>query len=112
SAVQNKYNQSDIVAVTIVPSFDSKIEYGNYEITYIIPTGFRYIKAERDNYWANIDGQKLTFNYHYDRRFPIRQIVFYMQAAQKGEYTIDYAVIKEDMEPKLNYVNKTKLIIN
>ncbi len=108
---KTNYNHSDIVTVSIMPSFASTIERGNYEITYIVPSGFRYIEAGPDIYWNDIDGQKLKFNYHYDRDLPIKPIVFYMQAAQTGEYTVDYAVIKEIMETKLNYVDKVALTI-
>ena len=110
---QISYNYSDVVRVTIVPKINPKIEYGCYEITYVVPSGFRYIEGYRDSTWAYANGQKFIFDYYYNRKNPNeRSIVFYMQAAQKGEYTVDYAVIKEYFESKLNYVEKTKLTVN
>lgn len=109
---QKEYNQSDLVTVTITPSIAPAVEYGSYEITYVVPSGFRYVRAGIEDYMAYVDGQKLTFYYHYDKDQPVRPIEFYMQAAQKGEYTVDYAVIKESLEAKLNYVDKTSLTIN
>ncbi len=112
STEQTNYNQSDIVKVEIMPGFASEIEYGQYEITYVIPSGFRYIEAGPDTYRSDIDGQKLKFDYFYNKHSAIAPIVFYMQAAQKGEYTVDYAVIKEAFEANLNYVDKSVLTIN
>jgi len=111
SSEQKEYNHSELAMVTIYPGFAPSVEHGSYEITYVIPSGFRYLRTGNEEYWAYDDGQKLTFYYYYDRKYPRNPIVFYMQAAQKGEYTVDYAVIKESMEAKLNYVDKTKLTI-
>lgn len=113
SEKQTVYNHSDIVTVTVAPSFNSSIESGIYEITYVIPSGFRYMEGYRDSSWGSINGQKLTFDYYYNKKVPNnKSIVFYMQAAQKGKYTVDYAVIKEQFENKLNYVEKTSLTVN
>lgn len=110
---QTSFNQSDEIKVTITPSYNSKAESGGYEVTYIIPSGFRYIGNEPNSSWPNVDGQKITFNCFYDKKYPnIVPMVIYLQAAQKGDYTVDYAVIKEYFESKLNYVEKTKLKVN
>lgn len=108
---QNKYKQSELVAVSITPGFAPVVEHGVYEITYVIPSGFRYVRTGTEEFWASEDGQKLTFYYSYDRRYPVKTVVFHMQSAQKGEYTVDYVVIKENMEAKLNYVDKRVLTI-
>lgn len=111
------YNQSDVIKVSIMPSISNYIEHGRYEITYILPSGFRFIRSEIDkdnwNVWlSSSDGQKLTYLLSYKRHQTIlKPIVFYMQAAQGGEYTVDYAVIKDLYSSKLNYVEKLKLII-
>lgn len=110
---QTSYAHSDIVKVAITPRFNSNIIDGFYEITYVIPSGFRYINAEIDSSWGDLNGQKLTFYYSYNKKFSqIKPIVFYMQAVQTGEYTVDYAVIKEYFESKLNYVEKAALTVN
>jgi len=111
---QMSYNHSDVVKVTITPSFNQNIDSGNYEITYVIPSGFRYVDADKNNNsWAQINGQKLKFDINYDKVFPnIKPIIFYIQAAQTGEYTVDYVVIKEYFENKLNYLNKATLTVN
>lgn len=112
--IQKSYNQSDVVKVTIMPSFSPVVERGNYEITYIVPAGFRFI--EKDNkwpFWVEENGQKLKFNFYYDKQnFAAIPITFYIQAAQKGAYTVDYVVIKENLETKLNYLNKDTLTVN
>lgn len=111
---QISYNHSDVVKVTITPSFNQNVDRGNYEITYVIPSGFRYIDVDKENNsWAQVNGQKLKFDLYYDKVFPnIKPVVFYIQATQTGEYTVDYVVIKEYLENKLNYVNKSNLTVN
>lgn len=112
SKEQKEYKHSDVVKVTIMPSFSSDIDKLHYEITYIIPSGFRYIDTYKDSMgWADVNGQKLKFDCYYDRKHSVTPIVFFMQAAQKGTYTVDYAVIKEQMENKLNYINKSSLTV-
>lgn len=114
SQKQTAYNHSDVVRVGITPKFSPAVERGSYEITYVIPSGFRYIDAGGDDAsWGGVNGQKLTFYFHYDKMSPdYKPVVFYMQAAQKGEYTVDYAVIKEYFDTRLNYVDKSTLSVN
>lgn len=115
------YNQSDIVKVTITPSFSPMIERGEYEVTYVIPSGFRHMdivdNSDISTSWTKsnteMNGQKLRINLHYDREtFAPQPMVFYIQATQMGEYTVDYIVIKEYLENKLNYINKSTLTVN
>ena len=110
---QMSFNHSDTVKVTIMPSFADDINRGSYEITYVVPAGFRFIEAEKQMpFWTEEDGQKLKFNFYYDREnFDAMPITFYIQAAQTGEYTVDYTVIKENSEVKLNYIDKHTLTI-
>lgn len=109
---QTSYNHSDVVKVTITPSYSSNVENGTYEVTYIIPSGFRFIDSEINPSWLNVNGQKITYDVYYSKKYPqIVPMVFYIQAVQKGEYTVDYAVMKEYFETKLNYVEKSKLIV-
>lgn len=113
SKKQASFNHSDVVKVTITPSFSQKDENGVFEITYIIPSGFRYVKSEINPSWLNVNGHKITYDCYYDKKYPlVIPMVFYIQAAQRGEYTVDYAVIKEYYNSKLNYVEKTKLTVN
>ncbi|WMJ76047.1 MULTISPECIES: Ig-like domain-containing alpha-2-macroglobulin family protein [unclassified Sedimentibacter] len=109
---QTDFNQSDIVKVTIAPIMSADIERGYYEITYIVPAGFRYMEGYKDSSYGNQNGQKLTFQYYYSKKYHDRDIVFYIQAVQKGKYTVDYAVIKEYLENRLNYIEKSSLAIN
>ena len=113
SQSQMSYNHSDLVKVTIMPSFSNNVIAGNYEITYVVPAGFRFIELDRQNpFWVEENGQKLRFFFHYDRQnFAAIPITFYIQAAQKGEYTVDYVVIKENLETKLNYLDKEVLTV-
>ena len=111
---QMQYNHSDLVKVKITPSFSSKISKGFYEITYVIPSGFRYVGNDRSvAMWPEINGQKVIFNMYFNREnLAVEPAVFYIQASQQGEYTVDYVVIKEFLENKLNYINKMTLKVN
>ena len=110
---QMSYNHSDLVKVTIMPSFSNNVIAGNYEITYVVPAGFRFIDLDPKNpFWVDENGQKLRFFFHYDRQnFAAIPVEFYIQAAQIGEYTVDYAVIKENLDTKLNYIDKEILTV-
>ena len=110
---QMSYNHSDLVKVTIMPSFSNNVIAGNYEITYVVPAGFRFIELDRKwPFWVEENGQKLRLFFYYNRQtFAAIPITFYIQAAQKGEYTVDYVVIKENLETKLNYLNKETLTV-
>ncbi len=114
SIEQRTFNHSDVAKITIMPSFSSNVERGNYEITYVVPAGFRFIEIDRQNpFWVEENGQKLKFNFYYDKNnFAAIPITFYIQAVQTGKYTVDYVVIKENMETKLNFINKESLTIN
>lgn len=111
--MQTEYKQSEIVKVTITPKFYPHTQSGNYEITYVIPAGFRYMEnGYKNSTYASVNGQKLEFNAYYDEKYGgSKPIVFYIQVAQKGEYMVDYIVIKELNEVKLSYLNKSKLVI-
>lgn len=117
SSSSNSYKQSDIVKVTIMPSVKEYIEYGYYEITYVMPSGFRFVKQDISDYNWNTrlkeKGQKLTCNVVYDRYHNVlfTPIVFYMQAAQSGEYAVDYAVMKDCFSSDLNYIEKINIVI-
>ncbi len=107
---QNTFKQSDLIKVTIKPSDVNEIGY--CEVTYVLPSGFRFVKTDKENRaWLNEDGQKLRFQFSYSVNYPPKPIIFYMQAAQRGEYTADFSVIKDMMSDRLNYVEKSKLII-
>ena len=113
SQKQVTFNHSDIAKVTIMPSFGSDIKNGNYEITYVVPAGFRFIEPEGQKpFWVEENGLKLKFNFYYDKQnFAAIPITFYIQAAQTGVYTVDYTVIKEHSEVKLNYLDKHTLTV-
>lgn len=105
------YNHSDIVEVNIDSYINNAEKSGGYEITYVIPAGFRYVGVkDTKTIEPEIDGQKLTFKFYYNKEYPnILPITFFIQAAQIGKYTTDYTVIKEIGENKLNYVDKIVL---
>ncbi len=110
---KTNFKQSEIIKVTITPSVIDSIMHGSYEITYVLPSGFRFVKSDKNNHaWLIEEGQKLRYFISFHRQnFNLTPVMFYMQATQSGEYTVDYAVIKEDYSTKLNYIEKSKIKI-
>lgn len=110
---KKSFNHSDVVRVVINTNISIVAESGMYEVTYVIPSGFRYMYDGKNYAWGEVNGQKLVYRFYYDKERPnVFPIEFYMQAAQKGEYTVDYAVIKRYFENKLNYVERTVVSVN
>lgn len=110
---KTSFKQSEIIKVTITPSVIDSIMHGSYEITYVLPSGFRFVKSDKNNHaWLIDEGQKLRYFISFHRQnFNLTPVMFYMQATQSGEYTVDYAVIKENYSTKLNYIEKSKIKI-
>lgn len=113
TAKKTSYKQSEIIKVTITPTVASTIEHGSYEITYVLPSGFRFVSNDKNNHaWSIEEGQKLRYFIRFHRiNYNLTPVMFYMQATQNGEYTVDYAVIKENYGTKLNYLEKSKIKI-
>ncbi|MGD9678510.1 MAG: Ig-like domain-containing protein [Vulcanibacillus sp.] len=96
---QDIINQSDVIKITLQPSFSESAPDGYYEITDVLPAGMRYIKGDNRNnsenirYPIKIDGEKIVFGYYYAKDEPITQITYYVRAVAAGKYTADNAVI-------------------
>lgn len=94
------FRRSDLIKVTITPSFSESAPDGYYEITDILPAGFRYVRCDsrREEYcWYpdEVTGQKVVFGYYYDKNGKNeKSITYYCRAAIPGTYTADNAAIR------------------
>lgn len=112
---KEKYKQSDLVKITITPSFNSESIEGYYEITDILPSGFRYIGGSgRDknlSYPYLVSGQKLVFGYYYSRENKVEPIVYYARSVLPGNYIADNAVIKHVESNSLGFTERKEITI-
>lgn len=118
---KDTYKQGDIIQVTITPKISSEVEYLFYELTYVVPSNFRYIHVgDGKESYVNQNGQRLTSTYFYwngssingmDNESKLTNAVFYIQAVQEGEYTVDYTVMKDLVGSDLYYVEKNKMVV-
>lgn len=112
---KEKYKQSDLVKITITPSFTSESIEGYYEITDILPSGFRYIGGSgRDknlSYPYLVSGQKLVFGYYYNVKSRVKPIVYYARAVLPGNYIADNAVIKHVESNSLGFTERKEITI-
>ncbi|QSX05749.1 hypothetical protein JYG23_13955 [Sedimentibacter sp. zth1] len=109
---QTEFKQSDLLKVIITPTIKPSVESLYYEITYIIPAGFRFMETDNKNEsYVKQNGQKITGMCSYNNKDGVKPMIIYMQAVQPGEYAIDYVVMKDLFSSDLNYIEKSKLII-
>ena len=98
------FKRSDTVRVTLALKFSENAPDGYYEITDILPAGFRYIDARHENagmsglwyYPHEVTGQKVVFGYYYSKEHTseIRALTYYAKAVSPGTYTADSAALR------------------
>lgn len=97
------FERSDTVKINLALSFSENAPDGYYEVTDILPAGFRYIEAvygssradDPWNYPFEVTGQKVVFGYYYNKnnKKQNRNIVYYAKAVSPGTYTADNAAL-------------------
>ena len=106
--VDRKYNggnttsfkQSDIVTITIKPEFLEGAPDGYYQVTDILPSGFKYVDSrgydEKRYYPDEVSGQKVAFTVYYSKKSKdkMREIKYFARVVSPGEFTADSAFIK------------------
>jgi len=98
----DSFRRSDRIKVTITPKFDTAAPDGYYEITDILPAGFRYVQsdyvegADRHTWYPDeVTGQKIVFGYYYNKNgYTPGSITYYAAAVSPGDYTADNAAIR------------------
>ena len=111
------FKQSDLIKITIQPHFLEAAPDGFYEITDMLPAGFRYVSA-RPNlndgwYPGEVSGQKVVFGYYYNknRKYNPGSITYYARAVSPGKFTADHAIFKHSNSNVAGFAEKTVLII-
>lgn len=90
--------QSDVVKITLTPSFSKSAPEGYYEITDVLPAGLRYIendfnKIRNHSYPISNDKQRIVFGYYYNKDSLNEPITYYARVAAPGIYVADNAVM-------------------
>lgn len=93
------FKHSDVVQVELKVSFDAAAPEGYYQITDVLPSGFRFVPSGNWDweqwYWGETNGQKITFGYHYSKNYKTSDTIrYYARVVSPGNYTADNAVIK------------------
>jgi hypothetical protein len=115
------FDRSDLVKITIYPRFEENAPDGFYEITDVLPAGFRYVQGDPfdDSKWYpdEVSGQKVIFGFYYGKNDPYyskkeRFITYYARAVSPGEFTADNAVIKHYDSDTTGFADKQQIKIN
>lgn len=110
-----EFDRSNTIKVTITPKFSENAPDGFYEITDILPAGFRYAAnyPDKENtYWYpdEVTGQKVVFGYYYNKTgFKNRSVIYYAKAVSPGTYTADNAAIRYVDGSLAGFTEKLKL---
>lgn len=118
NTVTTAFKRSDLIKVTITPSFSELSPDGYYEITDILPAGFRYVR--NDHYTADdycypdeVTGQKIVFGYYYNKNGKnTKSITYYCRAATPGTYTADNAAIRHSSSNITGFADRTGVTIS
>ncbi len=109
------FNRSDKVRVTITPVFGATAPDGYYQITDILPAGFRFIHSDfhNDNIsWPDeVTGQKVVFGYYYVKGKPVKTIVYEAMAVTEGSFTADNAAIRHTDNAISGFTKKDQVTI-
>jgi len=112
----NSFSRSDLIKITLTPSFSVNAPDGYYEITDILPSGLRYVYNRLDQwntYPDEVSGQKVVFGFYYDKKQPeAKSIVYYARAATPGTYTADNAAIRHSDSSVAGFAGKTTVTVN
>ncbi|HEX2944835.1 MAG TPA: Ig-like domain-containing protein [Clostridia bacterium] len=113
------FKKSDTIKVTITPGFGSAAPDGYYEITDVLPAGFRYVRSdfveEADGhtwYPDEVTGQKVVFGYYYDKNgYKRGSITYYAVAVTPGEFTADNAAISHTDSKVIGFTEREQIRI-
>ncbi len=109
------FDRSDTVRIKLTPEFGEAAPDGYYEITDILPAGFRYISGnpvtgQSKWYPDEVSGQKVVFGYYYSKKsFRHESIEYYAKAVSPGTYTADNAAIHHVEGSLTSFAEKMKV---
>lgn len=111
------FNRSDTVKITLTPGFSENAPDGYYEITDILPAGFRFFSASSSYgntswYLDEVTGQKVVFGYYYSKTKGSKgSIDYYARAVTPGTYTADNAAIRHTGSDVTAFAGKAQVSI-
>ena len=118
SGSTNSFNRSDTIKITLTPDFGENAPDGYYELTDVLPAGFRFFRASTKNgnvpwYLDEVTGQKVIFGYHYNKtKGTAVSIDYYARAVTPGTYTADNAAISYTAGDLTGFAEQEKITVN
>ncbi len=116
------FKRSDTAKVTLTLKFSETAPDGYYEITDVLPAGFRYIQASYGDrgvsgnwyYPSEVTGQKVVFGYYYNKKnvSQDRTIEYYAKAVSPGSYTADSAALSHTDNDISGFTERTRITIS
>lgn len=113
SGTGSSFSRSDTIRITLTPVFGENAPDGYYEITDILPAGFRYERGSGNSYifLDEFTGQKVVFGYYYKKGKATGSIVYYARAVTSGTFTADNAVIRHTDTSIAGFTGKVQVVI-
>lgn len=121
SGSATSFSRSDTVKITLTPKFDTTAPDGYYEITDVLPAGFRFVRPDyssgkESNWWYpnEVTGQKVVFGYYYNKNNPHRKssITYYAKVVSPGTYTADNAAIRHTDKEIFGFAEKARVTVD
>ncbi len=108
---------SDIVKITLEPSFSANAPDGYYEITDCLPAGFRYIEnSDMRTRGMSLpiysDTERIVFGYYHSKNAKNDPLTYYARVASIGEYAADTPVMQHFASGSLTTAPQERFIIN
>lgn len=112
---RNSFNRSDVVKISITPTFGPTAPDGYYEITDILPAGFRFARynTASEIWWPDeVTGQKVVFGYYYNKKAAKNATITYEAiAVTEGTFTADNAAIRHTDSAISGFTKKEQITI-
>lgn len=117
------FDRTDTVKVTLTVDFGENAPDGYYEVTDILPAGFRYLQpiyGEKgiDGDWDyphEVTGQKVVFGYYYNKNnifYSDKKIEYFAKAVSPGSYTADSSAIRHTDKDIAGFSEKAKVTVS
>jgi len=112
------FKRSDTIRIELKLNLSENAPDGYYEITDILPAGFRYIQPAyndiRANYPFEVTGQKVVFGYYYSRynKNQYDSIIYYAKAVSPGSFTADSAAVRHTDSDIAGFSDKAHITIS